>query len=529
MWIEWGWIMGAGMSNDELMRACGTADELWNWVDRHAGVQVPRMAVCEGHDAPFEYLKAAYFEPAKDLVVWAPRGGGKTFLAAVATALDLLHKPGCGVRILGGSLDQSLRMWEHLEPMMMELAEGQIKGRATAKRLELLNGASVGVLTQSQRAVRGLRIQKLRCDEVEMFDPRVWEAAQYVTRSGGRRNRQAKACTPNGQAIACASNDGVMNHILRACTPNDGVMNHTLRACAANGEAAGVVEAISTLHESGGVMEKIVDAAYGAGRRVIRWCLLEVLEACSAERECGCCALAEECRGVAKSRCSGFVRIDDAIAMKHRVSQESWETEILCRRPNTQLRVFPTFDPAIHVRETVDSPTASRLSASVDFGFKGGFALLWVRRYEDGVVHVIDERFMRCVPLHEHIEYLKRRPWGAFNTITCDPAGQGVNDQTGVSNVKLLRLAGFEVMCRSGHIAPGLELIRAGLRPAAGGVKLFIHPRCARLVEAMRKYSYLREGGETPFKDGEHDHPVDALRYYYVNTIHAGLVKVRSY
>ena len=34
------------------------------------------------------------------------------------------------------------------------------------------------MLAQSQRAVRGLRVQKLRCDEVEMFNPSIWEAAQ---------------------------------------------------------------------------------------------------------------------------------------------------------------------------------------------------------------------------------------------------------------------------------------------------------------------------------------------------------------
>jgi hypothetical protein len=29
--------------------------------------------------------------------------------------------------------------------------------------------------------VRGTRVQKLRCDEVELFDPEVWEAAQLAT------------------------------------------------------------------------------------------------------------------------------------------------------------------------------------------------------------------------------------------------------------------------------------------------------------------------------------------------------------
>ena len=73
-------------------------------------------AVCTGHAAPFDYLIRAYFEPASDQVVHAPRGGGKTRLAAVATLLDLLHKPGLSVRILGGSLEQSLRLRDRPAP-----------------------------------------------------------------------------------------------------------------------------------------------------------------------------------------------------------------------------------------------------------------------------------------------------------------------------------------------------------------------------------------------------------------------------
>jgi hypothetical protein len=93
-----------------LLRSCRTDDELHAWVRLYTGLDVPRQPVCPGHDAPFDYLRYSYFEPASDLVVWAPRGGGKTRLAAVATLLDLLHKPPASVRILGGSLEQSMKM-----------------------------------------------------------------------------------------------------------------------------------------------------------------------------------------------------------------------------------------------------------------------------------------------------------------------------------------------------------------------------------------------------------------------------------
>ena len=62
-------------------------------------------------------------------------------------------------------------------------------GRVTAKGCRFGNGARVQVLAQSHRSVRGHHVQRLRCDEVELFDREVWQAAQFVTHSkgGGRR------------------------------------------------------------------------------------------------------------------------------------------------------------------------------------------------------------------------------------------------------------------------------------------------------------------------------------------------------
>ena len=92
-------------------------------------LNVPRRAVIDDHASPFEYLCWSFLgvapgdwdapagEPEAlpaDCVVWANRGGGKTFLGAVATALDLLFRPGIQVRVLGGSLEQSRRMHAHL-------------------------------------------------------------------------------------------------------------------------------------------------------------------------------------------------------------------------------------------------------------------------------------------------------------------------------------------------------------------------------------------------------------------------------
>ncbi|HEY7120260.1 MAG TPA: hypothetical protein VH475_26970 [Tepidisphaeraceae bacterium] len=467
-----------------LWERCANEDQLYAWVQNFLQLRMPRRGVCAGHQSPFEYLKHAYFEPGKDVVVWAPRGGGKTRLGAAATLLDLLHKPGVCVRILGGSLEQSLRMWEHLLPDITIYCKDKIDGKLGARRFRLVNGSSAGVVTQSQRAVRGLRVQKLRCDEVEMFDRRVWEAAQLITKT---RPADAKTGEP---AIS------------------------------------GVVEAFSTLHRPGGLMESIVDNAKETGVRVIRWCVLEVLQKCPRERDCAACPLDEDCHGIAKKDCDGFLSIDDAIAMKRRVSRETWEAEMLCRRPSRTGRVFGTFDVDVHVREELPAadagspqidPKAEGMYLGIDFGFRNPFVCLWIWRDRHGRSIVIDEYVQSEVDLAGHIEAIRARPHGGAVRVTCDPAGCARNEQTGTSNVQRLRDAGFKVACRASRIPDGLEMIRAGLRSGTGQVSLFIHPRCKQLILAMRTYHYGdRDRAEVPAKDGP-DHLVDALRYYFVS------------
>ena len=478
-----------GLANNVIRNA----DELHKWIQLVLGLSIPTHPLCPHHDAPFTYLKHTFFEPASDLVVWAPRGGGKTRLGAIATLLDLVFKPHCQVRILGGSLEQSLKMWEHLHPDILKLIdEGHVKAKTSRNnRVTLSTGSSAAVLTQSERAVRGLRVQKLRCDEVELFDTKVWSAAQLTTRSlpGTARNLDPKSEISN---------------------PQSAIRNPQSLPIAAT------IEALSTLHSRFGLMHDILESARANNTRVIKWCLLDVLENCPPSRDCKTCPLYEDCRGLAKNA-NGFMKIDDAIAMKKRVSQETWDAEMMCRRPSVKDSVFRTFDESIHVRESVEShqPFTTRTWLAMDFGYVAPFVCLFIRTAADKSTHVFDEYVQDQRMLEEHLVEVRRRFNGEVYRVACDPAGKQRNDQTSHSNVQLLRKQ-FTVRCRSSQIVDGVEKIRRALKPAHGGPSLFIHPRCTRLIRALLSYRYEGQS-EVPMKDGVHDHLIDALRYYFVN------------
>ena len=220
------------------------AAELFRFVDKVLDLRVTAAG-------PRDYLQHAFFEDShdrpRDAVVWANRGGGKTMLGAAATLLDLLFKPGIQIRILGGSFEQSQKMYEHLVALLERpVLRDVITQLPTQRRVELESGSTVELLSQSHRSVRGTRVHKLRCDEVEEFDPDVWEAAQLVTRSG-----------------RC----GLV-------------------------EVRGAIEALSTMHRPGGLMQRLVDANHA---QVFKWNAMDVAARCESWRQCDDCALWSTC------------------------------------------------------------------------------------------------------------------------------------------------------------------------------------------------------------------------------------------
>jgi hypothetical protein len=126
---------------------------------------------------------------------------------------------------------------------------------------------------------------------------------------------------------------------------------------------------------------------------------------------------------------------------------------------------------------------------------------------------------------------MKGRTPGNVIATFCDPAGAGANAVTGTSAVRELRSLGFNMRYRRSGIAEGIELIRRAIRDGSGKSRLVISPRCIRLIESLSCYHYPDKpaGKELPLKDGVYDHPIDALRYFFVNFERTGEAGNRIY
>jgi hypothetical protein len=477
-------------------------EQLRQWLRENFDLEVPMRPLVDGAASPLDYLCHAFLTdfqdpppPTSDAIVWACRGGGKTFYAAVATALDLIFKPGIEIKILAGSLDQSARMYEHLRRLFERPAFAElVDGRISARRLRLVSGSTAETLAQSHTSVRGARPQKLRCDEVELFDPDIWRAAQLVTRS--RR---------------CGS-----IHV------------------------QGAIEALSTMHRPGGLMSRLITEAQTPdpfsparpSRRLLRWSALDVLEVCPPARPCESCALFPECAGRAKREAEpppiigGHISISDAIVLKSRTDQATWESEMLCLRPQRSDSVFPEFDPAMHVAafEPASDPGAVTWVAGMDFGFRAPTVILWAfLEHDSGMLRIVDERVQAERTIEAHIQtiYDSRPPARVPAWVACDPAGNQRSDQTGHSAVEIMRRATLMMRPARAPLELGLRAIRRRLAPASGPPTICIHPRCRHLIEALQAYHYpdIDPRSLSPVKDGP-DHAVDALRYLIITLDH---------
>ncbi|MEM1423357.1 MAG: hypothetical protein AAGH64_05065 [Planctomycetota bacterium] len=443
------------------------------------GIVAPDTPMIRAHHAPLDYLEHAFLntdEP-RDCVVWANRGGGKTFYGAVATALDLVFKPGVEVMVMAGSLDQAARMHAHLRSLFEEQPlSGEVEGKITNEKIRLTNGSRASVIAASPTAIRGARPTILRVDEAELVDRELWTAAQLCVRSH---------TTDGGVVIPAA------------------------------------VEALSTHHRAGGLMHDLIVSTLAPApvRRLFRWGVLDVLERCD-DRPCDDCALHPECLGRAKRERTGHVSVDDAVRAKGRVDARTWEAEMLSRRPSRSDAVYPEFDPETHVAgfPVAIGDGALRWCMGVDFGFRAPTAMLWACVTPDGVLRIVDERVVSEVTIEGHARAVRDAKWPQPSWMGVDPAGNQRSEQTALSAISVLRREGFAVRARRVRMEDGLRAVRRRLAPASGPPTLLVHERCAQLIEALRTYRYAdpTSGNATPAKDGP-DHAVDALRYLIVN------------
>jgi hypothetical protein len=173
----------------------------------------------------------------------------------------------------------------------------------------------------------------------------------------------------------------------------------------------------------------------------------------------------------------------------------------------------------------------------MDFGLRSPHVMLWATVTGSGAeayVHVVAEYVADNLTLDAHLQAMRGLEQQLslpvahdIDWIGADPAGHQRDRHTGLTDIAVVRSAGYRVRTVRSSIREGIEIVRRRLDRRT----LTIHPRCAQLIRAMTAYRFdpADTGREEPLKDGP-DHACDALRYMLINLERVGKpTESRSY
>jgi len=165
-----------------------TDDELHAWVKSNLGVDVPRVSVCEDHDAPFKFLADCYFERVGSALALANRGGAKTFIVAILHFVNSTYKPGCESLSFGATKGQGNRCYSNISTWCYvrdtktgrktDQVQDFIEGEPRMSETQWKTGSKVEVVAGTETAVNGPHPQKAHADEIELMDDGTWSESR---------------------------------------------------------------------------------------------------------------------------------------------------------------------------------------------------------------------------------------------------------------------------------------------------------------------------------------------------------------
>lgn len=364
-----------------VQRRLNTPDELWDWIKEETSLEIPRVAVCDDHCAPFDFIWDAYSNKERSLLLLASREGGKTLGVSVVHFANAETKPGCEGCTFGAILPQAKRAYEHIKSFTFttdadgnKIPKPQIEGEPTRSETKWKSGSKVEIIVGTQSGVNSPHPNVVHADEIDLMEDDVWSESRNMAGSkkipgGGRIPAQDLATSTR------KSNKGLMQQIIDET-------------------------------------EDAIEKGHNPPWKIYAYCVAEVAE------EVPCCRsvdpvkrvrrLAElgrdpselcECDKVIKGewaennprtlqsvckgrffRSRGWLTYEDIIGKFQQNSQAVWDAQMECRRPSAEGLYLPSFTRERYgVRQWIPRPEYGRIWMGVDWGGSAASAILWIQ------------------------------------------------------------------------------------------------------------------------------------------------------
>lgn len=349
-------------------------DQLWLWCKKNLGIEIPRHSVCEDHDAPFDFLCAAYFVWHPAIIGMGSRGGGKTFLVALLHWLNSEFKAKMESATFGATEAQSLRCYSHLKDWVYDDEGNRRPQIVSSKMRETLfrNGSKVEVLAGTPEAVNGPHPQVAHGDEVELMREDTWQESRNM-------------------AVSKRLEDGTVYR-------SQEILTSTRKSL--HGRMQTLIEGIT----------KAVKLGLTPDYKLFIWCIFEIAEeqpdcqmAPNKEREnrlkelgrdpCETCECEMHMKGewpggkprLLKDVCAGklfrsrgYLPYSDVVQKFKQNSIYTWEAQQECSRPETENNYLKGFsEQRCGVRGFEPDPENGAIYLAVDWGGTNPHAVNW--------------------------------------------------------------------------------------------------------------------------------------------------------
>ncbi len=339
------------------------------------------------------------------------------------------------------------------------------------------------------------------------------------------------------------------------------------------GRHVGQFVATSTRVTSMGLMQHAVEQAEKGAAKLSTWCIFETMEPCDGQegrppcageacpiwKWCGPCGCqpseTSEVEGSANTNtlghphgravhADGWRSLNDVLGFFRRVSEDTWEAQALCLKPEAKALIYANFGPASIDLEAEYTAGAGPIFIAYDWGYTDPYQIDLIQR-EDGEYFQFDEIVgnetserdvvravvRRVIDLEgydgpSYAEWEKiwatgkwPRPWPKVwpEVAVGDPSAVQLRQEFkshGIS-AKPPRLVKHEVEA-------GQDVLRAAIATAGGLRRYRIHPRCSVTIDHLSNYraKELTDGSYSPRPDADpanhrYSHGTDAPRYLF--------------
>lgn len=197
-------------------------DELHQWIINECGYNIPRVAVCPGHQAPFDFVADAFFERYDSLFQVGSRELGKTLGVSVVNYANAETRPGCTSCTFGAIETQAQRAYDHVTSFVYTRDEEGVKklkpqmaGVPLRKKTEWKTGSKIEIIVGTESGVNSPHPHKVHADEVDLMDERVWSQSRNMSSSGSVFGERIKA--QDFATSSLKSNHGLVASIMKEC------------------------------------------------------------------------------------------------------------------------------------------------------------------------------------------------------------------------------------------------------------------------------------------------------------------------